>query len=157
MDNSTATPAARRPVLPPAYFLIALIAMAALHLATPVAIWNPWPWTVTGALPIVIGLGIAVAGNRHFKRVGTTISPFESSSQLVTDGIFAWSRNPMYLGMLLILAGVALGLGSVTPLFVPPLFLVIIQQRFIRHEERALEQQFGPAYHEYASTVRRWL
>ncbi len=157
MDSQTAIPTTRRPLLPPAYFLMALIAMAILHLAAPMETWNPWPVTLVGALPVAIGLALAVVGSRRFRRARTTIYPFETSSALVTDGVFAWSRNPMYLGMALVLAGVAVALGSVTPLLIPPLFVAIIQQRFIRREEQSLEQQFGPAYHEYTRAVRRWL
>jgi protein-S-isoprenylcysteine O-methyltransferase Ste14 len=90
VETQTATPAARRPLLPPAYFLMAIIAMIALHLALPLASWIQWPWTLTGAVPVAIGLVLAFAGSRHFKRVGTTLYPFETSSQLVTGGVFVY-------------------------------------------------------------------
>jgi len=147
----------RRPLLPPSYFLIALIAMVSVHLITPTTLWNPWPWGVVGVVPISIGLALTITASRQFQKAETTIYPFDSPSRLVTDGVFRWSRNPMYLGMVLILSGIAIGLGSVSALPVPALFLVLIHRRFIRHEERALEQRFGPAYHEYSRNVRRWL
>jgi protein-S-isoprenylcysteine O-methyltransferase Ste14 len=75
----------------------------------------------------------------------------------VTDGVFARSRHPMYLGMVFILAGVALGLGSAGAVLVVPTFALWIRRRFVLPEEAHLEAQFGRRYRDYARRVRRWL
>ena len=83
--------------------------------------------------------------------------PFEPSTVLVTEGAFRFTRNPMYLGLVLLLAGIAIALGSVGALLPIPVFVWIIQAWFILGEERFLEEIFGEAYLAYKSRVRRWL
>ena len=146
-----------RRTLPPTYFGVALAAMLLLHLVIPGSAWLESSWRLLGVLPIFAGGALAIGGSRLFERVGTTIKPFEESSVLVIEGPFRYSRNPMYLGLLLILGGVALLLGTVTPLVVIPVFAVLIQRRFIRAEEAALEHKFGREYTRYRVRVRRWL
>ena len=92
-----------------------------------------------------------------FKRAGTPIIPFEKSTSLLTHGIYRYTRNPIYLGMLIILAGAAVFLGSLTPFLVLPVFFFIIQEGYIRHEEPFLERIFGEQYRAYRRRVRRWL
>ena len=143
--------------LPPVLLLGAIIAMVALHFLWPVASWIPGPWRWLGVVLVVLGLGLNVYASRLFERRGTAIRPFDRSSVLVEDGPFRMSRNPMYLGMMLILGGVALGLGTVTPWIAVPMFMALIQQRFIRSEEKKMEAEFGAAYVAYRRKVRRWL
>jgi protein-S-isoprenylcysteine O-methyltransferase Ste14 len=100
---------------------------------------------------------MAFTVNRRFKRAGTTIRPFEDSSALVTDGLFAFSRNPIYLGAVVGLLGIFVVLGSLSPLAVIPPFVTIIRARFIAVEERMLEAAFGDAYRDYMKRVRRWI
>lgn len=157
MPGDGATLARRRPLLPPVYFLMAIAAMAALHILAPSGAWNYWPWNSLGLVPIAAGLVFALLGSRRFRCADTTLYPFETSTLLVTDGVFGYSRNPMYLGMMLVLVGTVTVLGSATPFLVLPLFFAVIRWRFIRHEERSLSRQFGAAYHEYTRRVRRWL
>jgi protein-S-isoprenylcysteine O-methyltransferase Ste14 len=148
--------AARR-VMPPVYFYGAVAAMGLLHLLLPGAVWLAGWWRLLGLLPLAAGTALAVAGSQLFQRVGTTIRPFERSAALVTVGVFALSRNPMYLGMVLGLGGIAVLLGTVTPLLVVPLFVWLIQARFIAVEERMLSERFGAAYEAYRGRTRRWL
>jgi protein-S-isoprenylcysteine O-methyltransferase Ste14 len=158
MANHTKKSAHRdRRLLPPVYFLLAVIGMLLLHFVFPGFRWLGWPWNMIGAVPIVVGLGMTVVADRQFKQHGTTVKPFQTSSVLVTDGVFCSSRNPMYLGMILSLTGVWLILGSLTPLVIVPLFAWWITVTFIRVEEQELTKQFGQSYLEYTSKVRRWL
>jgi protein-S-isoprenylcysteine O-methyltransferase Ste14 len=152
----TGTPGTRR-ILPPVYFLAAIVLMAALDRWLPLA--RPFHPLLTylGWLLLVLALAVAVAVAWRFKRAGTTIKPFQRSSALVTDGLFAYSRNPIYLGMVVGLLGIFLALGSLGPLLVVPPFVYIIQTRFIAVEERMLEDAFGEAYLDYCRRVRRWL
>ena len=102
-------------VLPPVYFLVHLLAMAGLHLFLPVARWIPRPLGYLGIVPALAGVGLAIAARMLFARQGTTIRPFEESSALVVTGPYRLTRNPMYLGMTLVLIGEAVWLGTATP------------------------------------------
>ena len=143
--------------LPPVYFLLSIVAMILLHLALPVRRLIPMWWNLSGIVPLVAGIAIAVVANRLFARRGTAIHPFAEATTLVTDGPFRYSRNPMYLGMVMVLAGIALLEGSLTPWLVIPPFAWILSRQFIRVEQRALEQRFGADYIAYKKRVRRWL
>jgi protein-S-isoprenylcysteine O-methyltransferase Ste14 len=92
-----------------------------------------------------------------FRKRGTTIIPFQVSSELVQEGPYRWTRNPMYLGMLGILSGTAWMLGSATPWLLVFTFLWWISTRFIAIEERMLGARFGESYRDYQKRVRRWL
>jgi protein-S-isoprenylcysteine O-methyltransferase Ste14 len=116
--------------------------------------------TLLAALFALAGLAVCLAAVVPFRRAGTTVDPTrpERASTLVTRGIFSVSRNPMYLGMLLVLAGWGLFLANWLPLLVaPPAFVLYLNRFQIAPEERALAAAFGNAYAEYASRVRRWI
>lgn len=67
------------------------------------------------------------------------------------------TRNPMYLGMVTALTGVALIFGSLSPFSAPVLFVPVLNARVIRHEEHMLEERFGDDYRDFKQSVRRWL
>ena len=123
----------------------------------PVSMLLPGAWGWLGAIPIGVGVVVMVVSNRKFQAVGTVISPFDTPSSLVISGPFRFSRNPMYVAMILILIGGALAWGTVTPFVVPPIMAWILATRFIPVEEAALSTEFGAGYDEYKSRVRRWL
>ena len=143
-------------LLRPAWFLVTVAIMVALHVFLPGYRWLAWQWKAIGALSILAGLLVVIVADKQFKHHGTTIKPFQTSSALVTDGVFRYSRNPMYLGMVLVLIGIAICLGSVTPLILLPVFAWLITGRFIQTEEKALQDQFGQHYVDYQASVRRW-
>jgi len=147
----------KHPVLPPFYFLGGIAAMVALDRFVPVVTLIEPPITYLGWVLFALGIAIAFAVNWRFKRAGTTIKPFEDSSALVTDGPFAFSRNPIYLGAAVGLLGIFVVLGSLSPLAVIPAFVYIIRTRFIAVEERMLEDAFGDDYRDYMKRVRRWI
>ena len=144
-------------MLPPVWLLLALIAMAALHHFAPAArlIRSPWNWL--GVIPIVAGLALAASGARLFKRAGTGIVPFSPATALVVTGPYRFTRNPMYLGLVMLLIGVALMLGTLTPWLVIPAFAWWINRRFIAQEEVMLEERFGEEYLRFKQRVRRWI
>lgn len=146
----------RNPVLPPTYFLLAIILMILLRFLPPKLVVITVPINLIGMAPIVAGLALAVVGDRMFKRHGTTVKPFEASSAFLTSGVFGFSRNPMYLGMVLVLVGLGLILGTVVPFVVVPLFVWLMTARFIVKEEAMLQAQYGEMYDEYKRRVRRW-
>ena len=92
-----------------------------------------------------------------FDAAGTPVMPFSESTAVVDTGLFRFSRNPIYLAMVLALTSIGVIIGDLLPLIVIPAFVLIIQTLFIHHEERVLEQRFGEAYRAYKSRVRRWL
>jgi protein-S-isoprenylcysteine O-methyltransferase Ste14 len=130
--------------------------MLLLHFALPGAYWNVGPARWAGLPFALLGTLLVLLSVRRFGALGTTLRPFEEPSLLVTQGGFRFSRNPMYAGMGLALVGAAIMLGSATPLLVIPLYVAIVQVRFIAHEERVLERRFGAAYRDYRRRVRRW-
>ncbi|MEO6270596.1 MAG: isoprenylcysteine carboxylmethyltransferase family protein [Lautropia sp.] len=114
-----------------------------------------WP-AVASALA---GVAIALAAIVSFRRARTTVDPRrpEQTSAVVSSGIYRITRNPMYLGVLLVLLAWALRLGSAAALLGPPAFLLYIDRFQIRPEERLLTQRFGSLYTGYRARVRRWL
>ena len=143
--------------LPPIYLLLALAVMTGLHLAAPVHRYWSFPLALAGAVPLVLGILLIVTADRQFKRHETTVKPFQRSSALVTAFPFSISRNPMYLGMSLLLLGVALLLGTVTALIPVVVFPYVMDRLFIRVEEKMLAETFGREWEEYQSRVRRWV
>lgn len=146
-----------RKLVPPAYMLLALLAMVALHRFLPIVQLLQRPYTYAGVVFIVAGVLIAATSARLFSRMGTPVVPFQRSTVLVTAGMYRYTRNPMYLGLTLILIGAWIAFGSLGPGLVLPVFLWIIQQSFIRGEERFLEEIFGEQYLSYKRRVRRWI
>ncbi len=144
-------------ILPPLVFLAAIVVMGALHHFAPGPELVPVPWNRVGWVPFAAAVALAVHVKFRFDKLGTPIRPFEESTALVTDGAFAVSRNPIYLGMAVGLAGVAVVLGTATPWLAIPPFAWIITSRFVAVEERMLEDAFGDDYRAYKQRVRRWI
>jgi protein-S-isoprenylcysteine O-methyltransferase Ste14 len=106
---------------------------------------------------IVAGLAIAPIAALAFNRAGTPVIPFEPPTALLTGGLYRYTRNPMYLGMVSVLIGFALLSGSLGAGLPIPIFIWVIRKHFILGEERFLEEIFGASYKIYKSKVRRWL
>lgn len=107
----------------------------------------------------VAGVLIAVIAVLQFKKLQTTIDPLkpEKASNLARDGIFKWTRNPMYLGMLMVLFGVLWYFGSITGIAAMLFFVVYITYFQIMPEERALKVVFGDEFQRYKNDTRRWI
>jgi protein-S-isoprenylcysteine O-methyltransferase Ste14 len=144
-------------VYPPMIFLGAVLLSVVLNRAIPVARFLEFPVRYLGVPVILLGGLFAVLPARAFDRAGTTVRPFQESSTLITGGLNRTSRNPMYLGMVLILLGFDIVLGSVAPFLILPIFMILLTRKFIRHEEAMLEARFGDEYREYKRRVRRWV
>lgn len=106
-----------------------------------------------------VGLAVAASGIYAFRRARTTVSPTQPgrAARLVTGGVYRVTRNPMYLGMALLLVAWAVLLGSLPSLLLVPFFVLYLNRFQIAPEERVLLQKFGRAYREYQKRVRRWL
>lgn len=107
----------------------------------------------------LLGIGIALSGIVCFRRAKTTASPLRPSaaSSLVTGGIYHFTRNPMYLGLLLVLLGWALFLRNGAAFVLLPCFMLYLNRFQIGPEERALASRFGDAFAAYRNRTRRWL
>lgn len=143
---------------PVALVIIFATVMAALAYAVPAAIFVPARRAVAVAL-VVAGALVALAGVVAFRRQKTTVNPLtpERSSSLVATGIYRISRNPMYLGFLLMLLGWAAWLANWAAALLLPVFVAYMNRFQIGPEERVLKERFGPAFLAYAKSVRRWL
>jgi len=119
-----------------------------------------FPVRVSATLALVLlGLAIAVAGVRAVRGAKTTLNPLkpETTSALVTTGIYHYTRNPMYLGMATWLLAWSAWLGTPVGLVAAPLFMLYMNRFQIGPEERALETLFGAEFAAYKARVRRWL
>jgi protein-S-isoprenylcysteine O-methyltransferase Ste14 len=141
----------------------------AVGLTLALAMWYLGPaldWSAVGSLRKVLalalvlaGLGFDALGLLAFYRAKTTVNPLRPAraSALVATGVYRFSRNPMYVGMALVLSGIAVGLGSVVALAGPALFVAFITRFQIIPEERVMATKFGSDYADYCQRVRRWL
>ena len=142
--------------MPPVIILIAILFQIALHKLLPIMIIFEkmyWIGIVMGFLGFFIFTGSALL----FRINKTTMIPFQDPSFLITNGIYKYTRNPMYLGMLFVQFGIAIYFGSISPFIIPFLFIPIMNSRIIQHEEVILEKQFGESYIIFKNSVRRWI
>lgn len=111
------------------------------------------------SLALAIAIGILIAGVLEFVKAKTTVNPHkpDTATFVVTRGIYRLTRNPMYLGMLLLLLSWAIVLSNVAAALFLPLFTLFINRYQIRPEEAALIAKFGSQYSAYARAVRRWI
>ncbi len=143
---------------PPLVPLIALAVGAAIQ-----ALLGPLPNPLTGAsrylvggVLFVTGVAILLAANGHFRKTGQDPKPWKASPELIGGGIYAWTRNPMYLGMGVVQTALGIAAANVWLVLLVPLSGLAIYRIAIRHEEAYLEDKFGAPYTEYKQQVRRW-
>lgn len=142
--------------------LVWLIVAAAMFVAAHLSPQFSRTFSGKAALALALvaaGGALAIAGVVAFRRKRTTVNPLtpQASSSVVSGGIYRISRNPMYLGFFLALAGWAVYLANATAVLLLPVFLAYMTRYQIRPEERALRARFGPEYEQYMERVRRWL
>jgi protein-S-isoprenylcysteine O-methyltransferase Ste14 len=143
--------------MPPTYVWTAIALMVGLHFIWPIRQIISGPYRYLGAMLLAAGVWFNLWADYVFRKAETAVKPFEASRTLVVHGPFRITRHPMYVGMVFALLGVFVALGSISPAFVIPVFIVVMLVRFILPEERHLEEQFGHEYREYKRRVRRWL
>jgi protein-S-isoprenylcysteine O-methyltransferase Ste14 len=147
----------KRKIIPPVYLLFCLVLMWLMQLFIPVYQYVYPPFAYLGIIAVFLGISMAAISAGIFKRAGTGIEPFDEATTLVTIGFYRFTRNPMYMGMFLMLLGVAFLMGGIGALLPLPLFVLIIRNNFVLGEERFLEAAFGQHYLDYKSEVRRWI
>jgi len=132
--------------------------MWALDRVSPIASLLGPPANRAGWILVALGAGVAVTAMLQFRRARTTINPYTpaKSTSLMSSGVFGYSRNPIYLGLSLVLCGWAVVLGSMGPWAALPLFVFVITRLQIEPEEAVLATLFGAAYSDYCARVGRW-
>jgi protein-S-isoprenylcysteine O-methyltransferase Ste14 len=123
----------------------------------------PLPFTVPpvlqvmGFLLVILGFLLGVGALMAFRRAGTTANPRGQAVHLVTSGIYGFTRNPIYLGFLLIVIGISLDSGSFWGILLAPFLVILFDQLVIRPEEEYLTSKFGEQFKTYQEKVRRWI
>ena len=142
---------------------LALVAFAATAMWFVPAIvtlprFGPWHTSLCAAI-VILGLAVCLAGVLAFRQARTTVDPMrpDAATSLVVRGIYRYTRNPMYLGFVLVLLGWALYLAKLSALLVLPCFAVYLTVFQIKPEEVALRERFGSDFDTYTALVRRWL
>ncbi len=142
---------------PPILLLIHVLAVFLLNwlIPLPFAFSKALEWS--GYILVFAGLGFAFSAVNRFSKMHTTLDPHGSVSTLVMSGPYRFSRNPIYLGFVCTLVGLPLALGTYWGVVLSPVFMVLLFQLVIKHEEAYLEKKFGDEYTSYKSRVRRWV
>ena len=147
-------------IFPPAIYLAGLAFGFLLHWLWPVHLVDPPALLVVrivGGVLIAAGLALPLWATATFRGVGTTPNPTQPTTALAFGGPYGFTRNPMYLGLALLTAGVALVANSLWPLLALPFVLWTVRRIVIDREERYLEARFGDEYLRYKGRVRRWI
>ncbi len=144
-------------VPPPLIFLVLLL----------IGLWLDSPWfefrmagmlpTIAGAIIAAAGLTLILASAPRHKQAGSNVEPWKPTTAIITTGLYAYTRNPIYLGMAITHAGVAIAGASTAALANLLVAVIVIQFYVIAREERYLEAKFGQPYLDYKTKVRRWV
>jgi protein-S-isoprenylcysteine O-methyltransferase Ste14 len=144
-------------IIPPLVYLAGLVIGLLASVWVPTKILpNLLAW-ILGGIVVVCGAVLAGSAILKFKDAGTTVRPDRASNKLVIVGPYKITRNPMYVGLALVYAGISIADQSAWALILLAFVLSIIQRRVIEPEEAFLERRFGPAYIRYKERVSRWI
>ena len=143
------------PLIPLTVLVLGLLLQWLLPLAALIRIPAP-ARIVVGALAFVAGFALIVVANRHFRRIGTNTRPTLPALAIATDGVFAHLRNPMYVGGILALLGIALGFALDWVLLLTLASLPLLHYGIVLREEAYLETKFGEPYRRYKVAVPRY-
>jgi protein-S-isoprenylcysteine O-methyltransferase Ste14 len=152
-DRPNISPMVHPPIVALMFIVIAyfLGRFAPLPLIVPMILRN------VGLLMTFVGFLLGIGAFVEFRKARTTLDPHGSAKQLVTSGIYRFTRNPIYLGFLLMIIGLPLNSGLYWGIVLAPFYAFMMHRLIIQHEEVYLQRKFGKAYMAYMSRVRRWL
>lgn len=141
---------------------VVVLAAAGMWGASLISVTSPVSIPGAGWLSLCLattGVSIALLGVTEFRSAGTTVDPRapDQSASLVLGGVYRYSRNPMYVGLLLVLCGWGVFLRDLLALLFLPAFVIYMNRFQIIPEERFMREKFGESYSKYLSTVRRWV
>jgi protein-S-isoprenylcysteine O-methyltransferase Ste14 len=142
-------------VIPPVFVLLSIILIVLFYFILSEYNRIPFPVNLTGVFIAFAGFVIMGKSRDLFKKYNTTLD-IKKSSFLIKEGLFAKTRNPMYIGMFLFLLGAGVSFRNVFSVITSFGFLLLIQCYFIPKEERLLSETFGEEFSDYKQKVRRW-
>ncbi|MGD1016508.1 MAG: methyltransferase [Roseiarcus sp.] len=142
------------PIIYIVFFLLGLVFEGAVPI--PALLPNVVAWLI-GWMICVASLFFVVPAMRSFRAVRTSMIPFRPASSLVTHGVYGRTRNPMYLSLLLLYAGLSVFFNLWWPIVLAPALVVVMDRMVIAREEAYLLRRFGEEYRRYRERVRRWL
>jgi len=144
-------------IIPPLIYLTGLVIGLLVSVWVPTKILPSFLAWILGGVVVVCGAILAGSAISEFIYADTTVRPDRASSKLVIVGPYKITRNPMYVGLALVYAGISIADQSAWALIILPFVLAFIQRRAIEPEEAFLERHFGDSYVQYKRSVRRWI
>ena len=142
--------------IPPVYFLAGIIITLMLHVLVPSLNWIGFPITLGGVVFLGAGTYWIARAHRLLTQHATPVT-FALSTCIIREGLYHYSRNPMYVGFVVFLLGCSVLSGNILSVSCPLIFFVVLDRMFIPYEEEKMECTFGKEYLEYKRKVRRWL
>jgi protein-S-isoprenylcysteine O-methyltransferase Ste14 len=146
----------RKLIIPPVFVLISLILIVIFYFVSPEFNWIPFPANLIGIVVSFTGFVIMGKSRDLFNKHKTTLD-IEKSSFLIQEGIFLKTRNPMYVGMFLLLLGLGICFMNLFSILIPFGFILILHFVFVLKEEKLMFDSFGQVYTNYKSKVKRWI
>jgi protein-S-isoprenylcysteine O-methyltransferase Ste14 len=143
-------------MLPPTLFVICILMAIFLNFSNPIY-FVKYPYNLIGIIFFISGLYLSMKGSNQFQKANTNINTFDEPDKLIIDGLFKYSRNPMYLGFIIALLGVTIILSSVESLIILFSFIIISDQWYVKFEEKVMIKKFEEEYKNYMKTTRRWI
>ena len=142
---------------PPLIYAVALVAGLLANRPRPTPFLPRALSKVLGWPLVVGGLVLGLWGFREMRRAGTNVDPYHPTTAIVAGGPYAFTRNPLYVGMALIYAGTSARANALPAALLLPVVLHLVDRGVIKREERYLEGKFGDEYLQYKGRVRRWI
>ena len=143
-------------LIPPFFILICILLTILCCITLPKYNLFLFPYNIVGVIILLAGFSIMGKTHSYFKKYKTTLF-LKQSNYLITEGIFSKTRNPMYIGMSLVLLGISVCSGNLISLISPVLFIILVSILIIPKEEKMLEEVFGKEYQRYKLNVKRWI
>jgi|APSaa5957512535_1039671.scaffolds.fasta_scaffold116847_2 protein-S-isoprenylcysteine O-methyltransferase Ste14 len=142
---------------PPLIFVLLIFVGGGIDWLLPLGVGVPASFQPVGIAITLFGVAVAILVNGVFKRAGTAIEPWKPTTQLVTNGLYRWSRNPIYAGFCLFNLGIGIATNSLWIILTVIPGAILVYHIAIKKEERYLEEKFGEEYKAYKRQVRRWI
>lgn len=144
-------------ITPDIYFIFLLFLSVVSHFLFPILIMINFPYNFLGILLIIAGCTMTIWVNWYLLKSKSATHPFDMPTSFLTSGLFKISRNPLYLGMTIVLLGIDIILGSLSPYIFTAFFIFFIDRMIIPIEEINLKKIFGSKYTNYKRKIRRWI